>query len=136
MKKTNTKKAEAPLMIEIPAKDVNRIEKVTHGETPTEWCLAVLRDVLETEEKAAEFKATNPDDPEAEKSWEKLDRYFRPLTPQIVARQLREMQERWYCHNDREMDTEDDFESWMLAILIDSIESGGLKLKLPAESEG
>jgi hypothetical protein len=133
----NTKKVEAPLMIEIPAEDVHRIEKVAaDGETPTEWVMALLRDVLETEEEAAEFKANNPDDPEAEKSWEKFDRYFRPLTPQIVARQLREMQERWYCHTDREMDTEDDFEQWMLAILIDSIESGGLKLKLPAESEG
>jgi hypothetical protein len=50
MKKSNTVKA--PLQIEISAKDVRRIEKILRGdETPTSWCMAVLRDVLESEEE-------------------------------------------------------------------------------------
>ncbi len=66
---------------------------------------------------------------ETEGSWEFEDRIFRPLTPEAVARQLREMQTRWFNRNDRDFDLEDEYEQWMLEVLIVAIEEGGLKLK-------
>ena len=66
---------------------------------------------------------------EAEASWEFEDRIFRPLTPEAIARQLREMQTRWFNRNDRDFDLEDEYEQWMLEVLIAAIEDGGLKLK-------
>jgi len=66
---------------------------------------------------------------EAESSWSDEDRFFRPLTPELIARQLREMLARWYEPDVREFDLEDMYEQWMLAALISSIEDGGLKLK-------
>jgi hypothetical protein len=66
---------------------------------------------------------------EAEASWEFEDRIFRPLTPEAIARQLREMQTRWFNRNDRDFDLEDEYEQWMMEVLIVAIEEGGLKLK-------
>jgi hypothetical protein len=66
---------------------------------------------------------------EAEASWELEDRIFRPLTSEAVTRQLREMQARWYNRRDRDFDLEDEYEEWMMAVLIAAIEEGGLKLK-------
>ena len=66
---------------------------------------------------------------EAEASWEFEDRVFRPLTPEAIARQLREMQARWYNRNDRDFDLEDEYEQWMMEVLIAAIEDGKLKLK-------
>ena len=66
---------------------------------------------------------------ETEGSWEFEDRIFRPLTPEAVARQLREMQTRWFNRNDRDFDLEDEYEQWMMEVLIAAIEEGGLKLK-------
>lgn len=66
---------------------------------------------------------------EAEASWELEDRIFRPLTSEAVTRQLREMQARWYNRRDRDFDLEDEYEEWLMAVLIAAIEEGGLKLK-------
>ncbi len=66
---------------------------------------------------------------EADASWEFEDRIFRPLTPEAIARQLREMQTRWFNRNDRDFDLEDEYEQWMLECLIVAIEEGGLTLK-------
>lgn len=66
---------------------------------------------------------------EADASWEFEDRIFRPLTSEAVARQLREMQTRWFNRNDRDFDLEDEYEQWMLEVLIVAIEDGGLTLK-------
>ena len=66
---------------------------------------------------------------EAEASWSDEDRFFRPLTPESIARQLREMQARLFAPDVREFDLEDMYEQWMLESLIAAIEDGGLKLK-------
>ena len=66
---------------------------------------------------------------DAEGRWEFEDRIFRPLTPEAVARQLREMQTRWFNRNDRDFDLEDEYEEWMMEVLIAAIEEGGLKFK-------
>ena len=66
---------------------------------------------------------------ETEGRWEFEDRIFRPLTPEAVARQLREMQTRWFNRNDRDFDLEDQYEEWMLEVLIAAIEDGKLNLK-------
>ena len=66
---------------------------------------------------------------EAESSWSEEDRFFRPLTPESIARQLREMQARWFAPDVREFDLEDMYEQWMLESLIAAIENGGLTLK-------
>ena len=66
---------------------------------------------------------------EAESSWSDEDRFFRPLTPESIARQLREMQSRWFAPDVREFDLEDMYEQWMLESLIAAIENGGLTLK-------
>jgi hypothetical protein len=69
------------------------------------------------------------DEIETNASWSFEDRFFRPLTPESIARQLREMQTRWYNPDDREFDLEDMYEQWLMEGLITSIESGGLTLK-------
>jgi hypothetical protein len=66
---------------------------------------------------------------EADASWSDEDRFFRPLTTESIARQLREMQARWYNPDDREFDLEDRYEEWMMEALIAAIEEGGLTLK-------
>jgi hypothetical protein len=66
---------------------------------------------------------------EAESSWSDEDRFFRPLTPESIARQLREMQARLFAPDVREFDLEDMYEQWMLESLIAAIENGGLTLK-------
>ena len=66
---------------------------------------------------------------EAEASWSDEDRFFRPLTPESIARQLREMQARLFAPDVREFDLEDMYEQWMLESLIAAIENGGLTLK-------
>jgi hypothetical protein len=66
---------------------------------------------------------------EAESSWSFEDRFFRPLTPESIARQLREMQTRWYNPDDREFDLEDLYERWLMEGLITAVETGGLTLK-------
>ena len=66
---------------------------------------------------------------EAESSWSDEDRFFRPLTPESIARQLRDMQSRWFAPDVREFDLEDMYEQWMLESLIAAIENGGLTLK-------
>jgi hypothetical protein len=57
------------------------------------------------------------------------ERFFRPLTPEIIVDQLREMRLRWYNFEEREFDIEDQFENWLMAKLISAIEQGGLTLK-------
>jgi len=76
-----------------------------------------------------ENKNRTADEIEADASWEFEDRIFRPLTPEAIARQLREMQTRWFNRNDRDFDLEDEYEEWMLEVLIAAIEEGGLTLK-------
>ena len=76
-----------------------------------------------------ENKNRTADEIEADASWEFEDRIFRPLTPEAIARQLREMQTRWFNRNDRDFDLEDEYEQWMMEVLIAAIEEGGLKLK-------
>lgn len=66
---------------------------------------------------------------EADASWSDEDRFFRPLTTESIALQLREMQARWYNPDDREFDLEDRYEEWMMEALIAAIEEGGLTLK-------
>jgi hypothetical protein len=66
---------------------------------------------------------------EAEASWSDEDRFFRPLTPESIARQLREMQARLFAPDVREFDLEDMYEQWMMERLITAIEEGGLTLK-------
>jgi hypothetical protein len=62
-------------------------------------------------------------------SFEHERRFFRPLTPEIIVEQLKEMRLRWYNYEDREFDIEDQFENWLMAKLISAIEEGGLTLK-------
>lgn len=66
---------------------------------------------------------------EAESSWSDEDRFFRPLTPESIARQLREIHSRLFEPDVREFDLEDMYERWMLECLIAAIENGGLTLK-------
>ena len=66
---------------------------------------------------------------EAEASREFQDRIFRSPTPEAIARQLRVMHTRWFNRTDRDYDLEDEYEEWMMEVLIAAIEEGGLTLK-------
>ena len=76
-----------------------------------------------------ENKHRTADEIEADATWSDEDRFFRPLTPESIARQLRVMQARWYDPVDRDFDLEDMYEQWMIEGLIAAIEDGGLTLK-------
>ena len=97
------------------------VRKGTSLHTSREALLFQKMKIVESTNRSAEQ--------EAESSWSDEDRFFRPLTPESIARQLREMQSRWFAPDVREFDLEDMYEQWMLESLIAAIENGGLTLK-------
>jgi hypothetical protein len=137
------KKSVKPTGVFVPLSktEISRLEELVkrRGESVESWLLMVVLGSLESEEfdvamdreSVAAIHTGEEADMEAEASWEMEDRFFRPLTPCLVARQLTELKSRWYAREDRQFDLEDEFEIWMLSVLIDSIESGGLTLKNP-----
>jgi hypothetical protein len=119
------KKTASPTGITLPltSAEIDRIQSIAGRNGGMEsWLRSTLLGVLEVDEEEVEFE-------KEENCWAQEDSFFRPLTPEIIARQLKVMHDRWFDHTDREFDLEDNFESWMLCILIDAIESGGLTLK-------
>jgi len=124
------KKSELTTGITLPltSEEIDRIQAVASKNGGVEsWLRSTLLGVLELDEneEKSDEELKNGDD------WTPAD-YFRPLTPAVIARQLRLIQDRWYQHDDRDFDIEDTFEEWMLDVLIDAIESGGLTLKTPS----
>ena len=120
------KKSQLTTGVTLPlnAEEIDRIHAVAgkHGGLEN-WLRSTLIGVLELDEDQESVEAEKSSD-----DWTPAD-YFRPLTPRIIARHLRSMKARWYQHDDRDFDVVDTFEEWMLDVLINSIDRGGLALK-------
>jgi hypothetical protein len=128
------KKSVHPAGVNVPlsANEIERIEQLTkwRGQSLNDWLLlAVLRSIEADEAEAELHKQVTIDPEEGESTWGMQSRFFTPLTPSVIARQLRELCERWYDREDREFDLEEEFELYVLKAVIRSIESGRLTIR-------